>query len=162
MDGGYGRRITFHSIEKRHLWMWKNELNKIAYGHYSNKQWFYTFYQLHKSNVYNTQYLVVSEGERGTIENSELRRSERGKYPCGGGLGLWLGNELIDKADVVPEVNLWFENGGTVVFGLPCEPSVGLPVLLFPPDSLFSLSSVSLSRKSTHISANDWKKGKSS
>lgn len=101
---------------------------------------------------------LLSDDVRGIVENSESKCSEFWKYPCGWGLKFGLGDALIDKYDDAGIVlNRLLEGGGTaeIVFELlSCKSSAELPV---PADSLLSLS-VSLRRKSTHRSANDWRK----
>lgn len=148
-------------VEHRHFECERINWTKLHGYNFTNNDlhlWLITF-PMYIQYLGNSFELEVLLSERGTLENSELKCSEFWKYPPGGGLG-FLGDEFIDKADTVPVVSFWLENGGTeVVFGLVlCESSVGFPVI--PAESLFSLSSDSLSRKSTHISVNDWKKGK--
>ena len=102
---------------------------------------------------------LLSDDEWGTVENSESECSNCWKFPCDRmGIEFWLGEKLDLEKPEAAVVVLWSDTDelGPAAFGLlPWRSSLDL--LASSTHSLFSLSSVSLSRKSTHRSAIDWR-----
>lgn len=106
---------------------------------------------------------MLSDDVRGTVENSESECSDcrkllrKGKEP-----ELWLVDKFVleKPGGVSVAFALWSCTGepALALFGLLNASSLLLPGSSM--DSLFSLSSFSLRRKSTHKSAKDWKRSK--